>query len=84
MRERKKMLCTRYKIETMWKSNLKVILWVPVWIKDNDSIGGGEVDSKTTGTGAEQEDESVRLWTREPVDCFLTNVPSDTAIYSLV
>ncbi len=34
---------------------LKVVLWVPVGVKDDDGIRGGKIDSDPAGLGADEE-----------------------------
>lgn len=36
---------------------LKILMGVPIRVKDDDSVGGLEVQSEATGTGGEQEDK---------------------------
>ena len=37
-------------------------MWVPVGIKDDDSVGGLQVQSEAASTSAENEDEDLWMW----------------------
>jgi len=37
-------------------------VWVPVGIKDDDSVGGLQVQSEAASTSAENEDEDLWMW----------------------
>jgi len=37
-------------------------VWIPVGIKDDDSVGGLEVQTEATGTSAEDEEKDLRIW----------------------
>ena len=63
---------------------LQVVLGVPVRIEDDAGVGGRQVDAQTSGSGAEQEDESVRVGFAEAVDGGLPQVPSHAAVDALV
>lgn len=36
------------------------LVWVPVAVEDDDSVGGLQVEAEASGSGAEQEDEILR------------------------
>lgn len=36
------------------------LVWVPVTVKDDDSVGSLQVEAEASGSGTEQEDEVLR------------------------
>jgi len=52
---------------------LQVNLWVPVRVKENDNVGRGQVDAKTTSTCTQHEDKLAAARRVVLVDRFLTN-----------
>jgi len=38
---------------------LRVVRWIPIVVIKDDRIGSGEIDTKTTGSGTEYEDEDI-------------------------
>lgn len=63
---------------------LQVILRVPVRVKDNTSISSSEVNTQATSSGAQQEDKAVRIRLAEAIDGSLPQIPTNSAINSLV
>lgn len=47
---------------------LKVVLWIPVGVEDDDSIRGSEVDPHPAGLGADEEREAVVSGLAESID----------------
>lgn len=41
-------------------SRWRYLVWVPVAVKDDDSVGSLQVEAEAPGSGAEQEDEVLR------------------------
>ena len=46
---------------------MKVILRVPIRIKDNDGIRGGQINTQASSTSTDQEDEAVTIGSTETV-----------------
>lgn len=63
---------------------LQVVLRVPVGIKDDAGVCGRQVDAETAGSRAQQEDESVRVWSGEAVDGSLPKVATNSAVYTFI
>lgn len=70
--------------QSLVSAHLQVVLGVPVGVKDDAGICSCQVDSKTSCSGAQQKHKAVRVGFAEPVDGGLTQVPSDTAVDTLV
>lgn len=65
-------------------SYLQVVLRVPVRVKDDACVCCCEVDSQATSSCAQKENEAFRVRLTEAVDSCLPQVPTNTAIYSLI
>lgn len=52
---------------------LKVVLGVPVTVKDDDSVGCGQVDAQPSSPGGEQEGEVSGAWGIEMLHCLHTH-----------
>ena len=66
------------------RAHLQVVLRVPVRVVDYDGVGGREVDAESARARTQEEDEAVGVGFTEPVDRLLTQVTTDTAVYTLV
>jgi len=64
--------------------NLNVILWIPVRVKNDDSVSGCQVDSKTTSSRAQQEHKPVRVRLAKSIDSFLSQVATNASINPLI
>lgn len=65
-------------------SHLQVVLRVPVRVKYDAGVSSCKVDTETASTGTKKEDEAVRVWLAEAIDGCLPQVPTHSAIYSLI
>lgn len=65
-------------------AHLQVILGVPVRVEDDAGICSRQVDSQTSSSGAQQENEAVRVWLAESVNGRLPEVPSHTTVNALI
>lgn len=65
-------------------AHLQVVLGVPVRVEDDAGVCRRQVDPQPTGSGAQQENEAVRVGLAEPVDGRLPQVPSHTTVNALV
>lgn len=63
---------------------LQVSLRVPVAVVEHHDIGGGQVDTKTSGTGREKENELLAPWLVILVDSHDTIVVCGTAVNATV
>lgn len=63
---------------------LQVILRIPVRIKNYTRICCSQVNAQTTGSGAQKEDKAVGIRFAEPVNCSLSEIPSDSPIDSFI
>ena len=63
---------------------LEVHLRVPVAVVDDDGIGGGEVDTQTSGAGGEEEDKLLRAGGVVRVDHVLARVPVGVTVDAAV
>ena len=45
--------------------SLEVVLGIPVRVIDDDCVCSGEVDTKTTGSSAEEEDKTIGIYEEE-------------------
>ncbi len=52
--------------------SLQVNLRVPIWIINDDMIGGHKIESKTTSFGRKQENEKLWLRLSEVIDHLLS------------
>ena len=43
-------------------TNLQIVLRIPVRVKDDTGISRCQVDAKSSGSGAQEEDKAVRIW----------------------
>jgi hypothetical protein len=59
---------------------LEVVLWVPVAVKDDDGVGGGEIDAEAARPRRQQEAEVLRAGRVEVIDSVLAQL----ALYSAV
>lgn len=57
--------------------SLNVILWIPVRIEDNDSVGSSQVDAEAAGARAQQEDELIRVGFGETIDSGLKMISGE-------
>lgn len=62
---------------------LEVILWVPVGIKDDHSVGSGQIHPQPPSPGGQQEAEIIGALSIEVVNSILTTVSTYGAIQSL-
>ena len=58
---------------------LHVLVWVPVTVVDDDSVGSSEVDAQPSRPGGQEEDEDVWVGV-EGADGFLAVLPADAAV----
>lgn len=70
----------------MWVNGvyLQVVLGVPVWVEDNAGICCRQVDAQSSSSRTQQEDESIRVWSGKAVDGCLSQISTDSAIYSFI
>lgn len=68
----------------MGRSDLQVVLGVPVRVEDDACVGGCEVDAQPSGPGTQQEDEAVRVRLAEAVNGGLAQVPPHATVNALV
>ena len=47
---------------------LQIVLRVPVTVVNDDGVGSRQIDTQTAGFGAEQENESIRIWFTVTID----------------
>ena len=57
-------------------TRLKVVLWIPVGVKDDDRVRSCEVDSDPPRLGADEERKTVAPGLAEPIDSALPIVQS--------
>ena len=62
---------------------LKIILWIPVRIKDDHSVSCGQVDTETSGSGGEEEAEVLGPLSIEVVNGIFTFITTDRTIKPL-
>ncbi len=64
---------------------LKIHLWVPIAVVNDDSVGAGQVDSQTTGSCGEQEDKFAAVFFHKLfnllVSCSHVSRTIDSAIF---
>lgn len=63
---------------------LQVVLRVPVGVKDDAGICCSQIDAKSSGSRAQQEDKAVRVWSGKPVDGGLPQVTTNSAVYTFI
>lgn len=63
---------------------LEVILGIPVRVKDNAGICCSQVDAESSSSRAQQEDKTIRVWSREAVDGCLPQVTTNSTIYTFI
>jgi len=63
---------------------LQVVLGVPVRVKDDAGVCGGQVDAEPPRPSAQQEHEAVRVRPGEPVDGRLPHVAAHAPVDALV
>jgi hypothetical protein len=56
------------RMKLLQATRLKIVLWIPVRVKDNDSVRRCEVDSNSARLGTDQERKSVAPSLTEPID----------------
>lgn len=64
--------------------HLQVVLRVPVRVEDDAGVGRRQVNAQAARSGAQQEDEALRVGFAEAVDGGLPQVPSHAAVDPLV
>jgi len=47
---------------------LEIVLGIPIAVKDDHRVSGGEVDADTTSTSAQQENKAIRVGLTESID----------------
>lgn len=65
-------------------SYLQVVLRVPVGVEDDAGICCRQVNAESSSSRTQQEDKTVRVWSREPVDGCLTEIATNSAIDSFI
>lgn len=65
-------------------THLQVVLRVPVRVEDDAGVGGRQVDSQPSCSGAEQKYKAVRVWLAETVNGRLPQVPPHSAVDAFV
>lgn len=58
---------------------LHVLVWVPVTVIDDDSVGSSQIDAQPTGSGGQQEHKDLRV-SVEGTNGFLPVLPAHTAV----
>lgn len=64
--------------------SLQICLRVPIAVKEDDNVGGNKVDTETTSTSGEQEDELFAVRCVVVVDCGDTVLMSSVTVDSAV
>jgi hypothetical protein len=60
--------------------SLQIGLRIPVRIVENDDVGCGKVDTETTGSSSQEEDELLRVWLLIVVDSLETVFMRGTSV----
>ncbi len=63
---------------------LEIHLWVPVAVVNDDCVGAGQVDTQTTGSCGEQEDEFAAIFSHELFDLLVSGSHVSGAINSAI
>ena len=61
---------------------LKIVLRIPIGIINYHSISSRQINTKTTGFGAQEEDKTVRIGLAKPINGGLTHVASNSTVNS--
>ena len=63
---------------------LEVHLWIPVTVEEDDGVSSHQVQSQATGTGRNQENEFISVWTSKIVYLLLSQIKVRISIKSAV
>ena len=47
---------------------LQILVRIPVRVENDDSVGGLQIETETTGTSRQQEEEIIRVFVVEPLE----------------
>ena len=47
---------------------LQILVRIPVRVENDDSVGGLQIKTETTGTSRQQEEEIIRVFVVEPLE----------------